>query len=85
MSALANWKCGDAIRRNRRRPQLNPQEQAAAAVLWQALPNDNDLRLLIIAAVDCLRPWSREVLMPADTARALVQRLKEMGLATMQL
>ena len=73
------------IRRNRRRPQLDPKEQAAAAALWQALPDDNDLRLLITAAVDCLRPWSREVLMSADNARALEQRLKEAGLTTMQL
>lgn len=70
--------------RNRRRPQLDPQEQAAAAVLWQALPDDNDLRLLITAAVDCLRPSSREVLMPADTARALKERLKTAGVTTMQ-
>jgi len=70
--------------RNRRRPQLEAQERAAAAVLWQALPDDNDLRLLITAAVDCLRPWSREVLMPAETARALELRLKGAGLTTMQ-
>lgn len=72
------------IRRSRRRPQLDPQEQSAAAVLWQALPDDSDLQSLINAAVDCLRPWNREVLMPADIARALEQRLRGAGLTTMQ-
>ena len=71
-------------RRLRRRPQLAPGEAATAAVIWQALPNDNDLQTLICTAIDWLRPHGAEILMPAAIARDLEVCLQRSGLTRIQ-
>lgn len=72
------------VRRVKRRPQLDPEEQAVAAAIWQVLPRDPDLQAIITSVVDWLRPRGRQILMPADFARALEQRLTRAGLTKLQ-
>ena len=72
------------VLRVKRRPQLDAEEQAAAFSIWQALPNDPSLCALVTESVEWLRPRVSQVLMPADVARALEQRLKASGLTRIQ-
>lgn len=68
------------VRRLRRRPQLAPGEAATAAAIWQALPDDGNLKTLICMATDGLVPHRAEILMPATIARDLEIRLQRSGL-----
>lgn len=72
------------VRRLRRRPQLAPEEAAAAAMIWQLLPNDSDLQTVVRMATDSLRPRGSEILMPATIARDMELLLQRSGLMRIQ-
>ena len=77
--------CGRLVRRMKRRPQLAPDEQAAAALVWQALPDEPELQGLVNAAADWLRPRGRKILMPAEIAHPLIQRFRQAGLTRLEM
>lgn len=72
------------VRRLRRRPHLAPEEAAAAAMIWQLLPNDSDLQTVVRMATDWLRPRGSEILMPAVIARDMELLLHRSGLTRIQ-
>lgn len=75
---------GLLVTRLKRRPQLGPQEAAAAAALWQQMPGDHSLKHLLSIASGCLRPRGGQLLLPANAANHLVQQLQNSGLIRME-
>ena len=72
------------VRRLKRRPQLAAEEAAAAAAMWQALAENQDLQKLINDAANLLRPRGAQILMPTAIARELELRLRQNGLVRIQ-